>query len=46
MAYSPTNQKRDGTFRKVEIQVVNPDLVKLVKVAHRKGYFAKTAKTK
>lgn len=46
LAYSPTNQKRDGTFRKVEIQVVNPELVKQVKVAHRKGYFAKTAKSK
>src|SRR6201999_2518810 len=26
VAYSPTNQAKDGTYRKVEISVVNPDL--------------------
>jgi Ca-activated chloride channel family protein len=46
VAYSPTNQKRDGTFRKVQIEVVNPELTKDVKLTHRKGYFAKTGKTK
>lgn len=43
IAYEPTNLKRDGSYRKVEIQVANPDLSKQkVKVTHRQGYFAKT----
>lgn len=44
VAYAPTNAKRDGTFRKVEIQVVNPELRNQVKLSHRDGYFAKTPK--
>ncbi len=45
IAYEPTNQKRDGSFRTVEIQVVNPELAKQkVFLTHRKGYFAKTEK--
>ena len=45
IAYEPSNQKRDGSFRTVEIQVVNPELVKQkVFLTHRKGYFAKTEK--
>jgi VWFA-related protein len=46
VAYAPTNAKRDGTYRKVEIQVVNPALRNEVKLTHRNGYFAKTPKTK
>lgn len=43
IAYEPTNQKRDGSFRTVEIQVVNQELAKQkVILTHRKGYFAKT----
>jgi Ca-activated chloride channel homolog len=43
IAYEPTNQKRDGSFRTVEIQVVNAELTKQkVTLTHRKGYFAKT----
>jgi Ca-activated chloride channel homolog len=43
IAYEPSNQKRDGTFRKIEIQVANTELAKQkVKVTHRQGYFAKT----
>jgi Ca-activated chloride channel family protein len=46
LAYAPTNQKRDGTYRKVDIEIVNPELQKDVKLTHRNGYFAKTgAKT-
>jgi VWFA-related protein len=42
VAYSPTNQKRDGTFRKVQIEIVNPELKNQAKLTHRTGYFAKT----
>jgi Ca-activated chloride channel homolog len=43
IAYSPTNQKRDGSYRKIEIQVANPNLSKQkVTLTHRQGYFAKT----
>ncbi|HEX8736139.1 MAG TPA: VWA domain-containing protein [Pyrinomonadaceae bacterium] len=43
IAYEPSNQKRDGTFRKIEIQVANTELAKQkVKLTHRQGYFAKT----
>lgn len=47
IAYEPTNLKRDGSYRKVEIQVANPDLSRQkVKVTHRQGYFAKTENKK
>lgn len=45
LAYEPSNQKRDGSYRKIQIQLVNPQLQKdKVKVTHRQGYFAKTDK--
>lgn len=45
IAYEPTNPKRDGSYRKVEVQVVAPELEsRKVKVTHRQGYFAKTEK--
>lgn len=45
IAYEPTNRALDGSYRKIEIQVVSPDLEKQkVKLTHRQGYFAKTAK--
>ena len=47
IAYEPTNQKRDGSYRKIEIQIVNPELTKQkVMLTHRQGYFAKTEKKK
>ena len=47
IAYEPTNQNRDGSYRKIEIQMVNQQLVKeKVKVTHRQGYFAKTGQKK
>ena len=47
IAYEPTNPKRDGSYRKVEIQVANPELARQkVKVTHRQGYFAKTENKK
>jgi len=44
VAYSPTNKARDGSYRKIEIEVVNPDLKQQnLKLNYRAGYFAKTA---
>ncbi len=46
VAYEPVNQKRDGSFRTIEIQLANSELQKQkVTLTHRKGYFAKTEKT-
>lgn len=43
IAYEPTNQARDGSYRTIEIQVANPELQKQkVKLTHRQGYFAQT----
>lgn len=36
LGYYPTNTKRDGTFRKITVQMERPDL----KVLARKGYYA------
>jgi Ca-activated chloride channel homolog len=42
LAYEPANQARDGAYRRIEIQLTNPQLQKdKVKVTHRQGYFAK-----
>lgn len=44
VAYEPSNPKKDGTYRKVEVQIVNPELTKQkVKFTHKQGYFAKAA---
>lgn len=40
IAYSSTNKKRDGTYRKITIEITNPDLKKL-DLRHRPGYYAK-----
>ena len=43
IAYEPINQKRDGSYRKIGIQMTNPEMQKQkIKVTHREGYFAKT----
>src|SRR5215510_6791016 len=43
VAYSPSNKARDGSYRKIEIQVVNPALKQQnLKLNYRAGYFAKT----
>ena len=43
VAYSPTNKARDGSYRKIEIQVVNPALKQQnLRLNYRAGYFAKT----
>ncbi|MBD0371588.1 MAG: VWA domain-containing protein [Pyrinomonadaceae bacterium] len=43
VAYSPSNKSRDGSFRKVQIEVVNPDLRKQnLRLNYRQGYFARS----
>ena len=43
IAYSSTNKQRDGGYRQMRIDVVNPELKKdQVTLRHRPGYFAKT----
>lgn len=45
LAYEPTNQAKDGTYRKIEVQLANQQLIKeKVKLTHREGYFAKDEK--
>ena len=42
IAYSSTNKKRDGSFRKITIELTNPDLKKeKLEIRHRPGYYAK-----
>lgn len=41
LAYAPTNKARDGSYRKIQIEIVNPDLPKDLKLNYRLGYFAK-----
>jgi VWFA-related protein len=42
IAYSSTNKKRDGSYRKMTIEIINPDLKKeKLAIRHRPGYFAK-----
>jgi VWFA-related protein len=44
VAYSPSNKARDGSYRKIQIDVVDPELRKQkLKLNYRPGYFAKTA---
>src|SRR5882672_735225 len=43
IAYSPSNKARDGSYRRVAIELVNPDLRKEnLRLTYRPGYFAKT----
>ena len=46
VAYSPTNKNRDGSFRRVLVEVVNPELRKNLRLTYRQGYFAKTPGSK
>jgi len=44
VAYSPSNKTRDGSYRRIEIQLVNPALRQQnLKLNYRSGYFSKTA---
>lgn len=41
VAYSPTNRNKDGSFRQVQIEVVNPELRRQnLRLSYRQGYFA------
>jgi Ca-activated chloride channel homolog len=43
IAYSSTNKKRDGSYRKITIEVINPELKKdKLEIRHRPGYYAKS----
>ena len=42
IAYSSTNKKRDGSYRKITIELTNPALKKeKLEIRHRPGYYAK-----
>jgi VWFA-related protein len=42
IAYSSTNKKHDGSYRKITIEVTNPELQKeKLEIRHRPGYYAK-----
>ena len=43
IAYSPSNKTRDGSYRHVAIEILNPELRKEnLRLTYRPGYFAKT----
>lgn len=41
VAYSPTNRARDGSYRKIQIEIARPEMRKDLKLNYRQGYFAK-----
>ncbi|HEU4510439.1 MAG TPA: VWA domain-containing protein [Pyrinomonadaceae bacterium] len=41
VAYAPKNKAKDGSYRKIQIELVNPNL-KQLKLNYRSGYFAKS----
>lgn len=44
IAYSPKNKNRDGSYRKVQIEIVNPELRKQKPLlTYRQGYFARSS---
>lgn len=45
LAYSPLNKARDGSYRRIQIEVTNPEMRKQLKLNYRPGYFAKTPGT-
>lgn len=43
IAYSPSNKTKDGSFRKVQIELVNPEMKKAqLRLTYRQGYFARS----
>ena len=43
VAYSPSNKARDGSYRRIQIEIVDPELrAQKLKLNYRPGYFAKT----
>lgn len=45
LAYSSTNKNRDGSYRQMRIEIINPELRRL-KLRYRPGYFAKSVNGK
>jgi Ca-activated chloride channel homolog len=44
VAYSPTNKTRDGVYRRIQIEIIDPEVRKQnLKLNYRPGYFAKTS---
>ncbi len=42
VAYSPSNRNRDGRFRQVRIEIINPELSRQnLRLSYRQGYFAR-----
>jgi len=43
VAYSPSNKSRDGSYRRIEIAITNPELRNQnLRLTYRQGYFSKT----
>lgn len=41
LSYVPTNRARDGSFRRIRIEITNPELSKQkIKLTYREGYYA------
>ncbi|MDT4952740.1 MAG: hypothetical protein QOJ02_878 [Acidobacteriota bacterium] len=44
IAYQPANRKRDGSFRQVRVEIINPELRKQkLLLLYRQGYYARNA---
>lgn len=44
LAYSPTNSARDGSYRRIRVEISNPDLRKRkLRLLYRQGYYARQA---
>lgn len=42
IAYQPANRKRDGSFRQVRVEIINPELRKQkLRLLYRQGYYAR-----
>lgn len=42
IAYSPTNKNRDATYRRIRIEIINPELrQQKLQLLYRQGYYAK-----
>jgi VWFA-related protein len=43
VTYTPTNRARDGSYRRLQIDITNPQLKKQnLRLYYRQGYYAKT----
>jgi VWFA-related protein len=43
IGYSPTNKSRDGSYRRIRIEIINPELRQnKAQLFYRQGYYAKT----